>query len=170
MTYQIEHVSTTDAAALSPVMMNAFSHDPHWRLLWAPLSQPLPLASIITSTTARLPSNLTTGRSTKRHQKAIDSSTGRIVGYARWLLPEKCPAGLQWKDAQVAEPTEEEKKEFERLYQGEVDKDGRLKGLNYEVMDKLSPALEEAEEEILNSGVYLSRYLLEKEPQIQITM
>jgi len=143
MPYKIESVTTKDAPSLSPVMMKAFSHDPHWRLLWAPLSQPLPLDSIITSTTARLPRNLITGRMTKRHQKAIDISTGQIVGYARWLLPESAPPSLQWPEAQVAEPSE-------------VEKDGKLKGLNYEVMDKLSPLLEEAEEEILKGGDYLS--------------
>ncbi len=139
-------------------MMTAFSHDPHWRLLWSPLNSPLPLPAIITSTAARLPRNLTTGRETKRHQKAVDVSTGQIVGYARWLLPEseKREKGFEWPEAQVAEPSVEEKEEFEKKYKNEVDERGRLKGLNYDVMDKLSPRLEEAEEEILNVGVYLS--------------
>jgi hypothetical protein len=35
-----------------------------------------------------MPMNLNEGRETNRIQKAIDSETGEIVGYARWILPK----------------------------------------------------------------------------------
>ncbi|KAG4433712.1 hypothetical protein IFR05_010793 [Cadophora sp. M221] len=135
MPFTILPVSTDDAADLSQVMMRAFSRDPHWALLWSSM----PLEDIITDNTNRLRRNIINGRDQKRHQKAVDPVTGEVVGPVDWL------------EAQVPEPNKEDREGFERNY-SQYTVDGKIKGLNYEIMTALSPLLEDTEEEILKTA------------------
>jgi hypothetical protein len=56
----------------------------------------------------------------RRHQKVIDTSTGAIVGFARWLLPDSVPGAVPtenlWPAAQVPRVSKEVELEAEREY------------------------------------------------------
>jgi hypothetical protein len=96
--------------------------------------------TIISNAIDRVPWNLVTGRDTKRHQKAIDLETERVVGYARWCLPpDLAKRGDVWLEAQVAEGTPAEHAIFEMRYQGST-KNGRLVGIKsgYELPQRAS--------------------------------
>ncbi|WQF81103.1 Putative GNAT domain, acyl-CoA N-acyltransferase [Colletotrichum destructivum] len=149
MNIKLEKVSPEDAAGLSQVMMRAFYRDPHWRLLWGSMT----LEDIIVSCENRLPRNLVKGRGSRRHRKAVDAVTGEVVGYARWVLPE----GQEdlWKDAQVAEPSAQQAALYEARYSAYT-VDGKIKGLNNEITESLSPLLEKTEEDILKTGTFLA--------------
>lgn len=73
-----------------------------------------PLAAIIESAAARMPVNLLKERNVRRHQKVIDTSTGQIVGYARWILPES--HADSWLDAQVPDVSEQDKARFQTAF------------------------------------------------------
>ncbi|KAL2068074.1 hypothetical protein VTL71DRAFT_16172 [Oculimacula yallundae] len=58
---------------------------------------------------------------------------------------------MQWLEAQVKEPSEEEKKIYEERW-GDVTVDVRMKGLEYEGLDEFGPELERVEKSIMSSG------------------
>jgi len=84
MPYVVKPVKVEDAPGLSIATMSAFIRDPHWGLLWPNMS----LEEIIDGCTQRFPRKLITGREKQRHQKVVDTETGEIVGYARWIIPK----------------------------------------------------------------------------------
>ena len=67
-----------------------------------------------------MPRNLLTDAAKRRHQKAVDISSGAVVGYARWILPEtgteaaagESPDGL-WPEARVPAVSKEREDEAE---------------------------------------------------------
>lgn len=73
----------------------------------------------ITQVTKRFPRNLLDEREIKRHQKAIDPETGRVVGYARWYLPPTHVTNADgtpvWPDAMVPAVEAEEEAEFLKI-------------------------------------------------------
>ncbi|KAL7933032.1 hypothetical protein V8C35DRAFT_306089 [Trichoderma chlorosporum] len=83
-TYALAPVSMSDSAALSRNNMSAFWEDPYWVQAWRDTT----LEKHIETVTKRYPRRLISDRTTARHQKAIDPETGRLLGYARWVLPE----------------------------------------------------------------------------------
>ena len=101
----IPNCTVEDAAGLAKNNMTSFYGEPWWNMLWD-----IPLESIITMCTARTPNNLMRDRHVRRHQKVIDTSTGQIVGYARWILPETHADG--WLEAQVPDASDEDKARF----------------------------------------------------------
>ena len=68
------------------------------------------LETVIDNCILRMPSNLLTDRAVRRHQKIVDSTTGGIVAYARWILPES--HADSWLEAQVPDVNEDEMKLF----------------------------------------------------------
>ena len=82
-TYTISPCTIADGAALARNNMSAFWQDPNWVLMWRHTT----LEQHILEVTKRVPRNLLNDRGTTRHQKAIDPETGRLLGYARWILP-----------------------------------------------------------------------------------
>ncbi|KAH7321805.1 acetyltransferase-like protein [Rhexocercosporidium sp. MPI-PUGE-AT-0058] len=145
MPYEVHPVIPADAPGLSNAMMSAFYTDQHWRLLWGTK----PLSSIISDCTARLPWNLITSRGTKRHLKVFDTDTGEIVGYSRYILPDRCE--MQWLEAKVGEPSGEERRAFEESWK-DVTEGGRIRGLDYGHLEEFGPDLERVEEGIMKSG------------------
>ncbi|KAK9777610.1 putative Acetyltransferase-2 [Seiridium cardinale] len=81
--YTIAQCTVSDGAALTRNNIPAFWQDTNWVLSWnhKTLEQHLP------EVTKRFPRVLINDRGTKRHQKALDPKTGRILGYARWHIP-----------------------------------------------------------------------------------
>jgi len=114
-TYTLSRCTVADGAELSANNIPAFWEDPHWILAWKHRT----LEFHIEEVTKRFPRNLLNERTIKRHQKAIDPETGRIVGYARWYLPDayakNADGTLTWPEAVVPAVTVEEEAEFRRI-------------------------------------------------------
>ena len=134
-------------------MMLARLTDPHWVFIWKDPSA----KEIIARTTDRVPQNLVSERDTKRHQKVIDSETGRVVGYARWLLPPTlADRGDVWLEAQVPEATADERASFEKRHRASTE-NGRPIGLKGgELSRHRSAPLEAADARIMQDGPFLS--------------
>lgn len=124
--------------------MTAFWTDPAWVLMW----RAKPLDYVIQQASLRGPKNLLLDRTNRRHQKAVDSESGAIVGYARWVLPTDTAGAEQcWSEARVPAVSAELQDEAERQYEAadwsfdhsldELDdpitemKERHLKGRNY---------------------------------------
>jgi hypothetical protein len=114
-TYTISQCTIADGAALSRNNMSAFWEDPNWVLAWRHKT----LEEHITQVTKRVPRNLLNDRETLRHQKAVDPENGRLLGYARWILPashatlvDGTPA---WPEALVPAVAAEEEPEIRRV-------------------------------------------------------
>lgn len=86
MSYAVQPVTTSDAPGLARAMMSAFWEDQHWKILWA---TNMDLETIISDCAGRLPWNLISGRSVKRHLKVVDTNSGEIVGglFSKLLFP-----------------------------------------------------------------------------------
>jgi hypothetical protein len=107
--YILEGVKIEDAAELSRNNMTAYSTDPTWILLWD-----VPLTAIIDSCTKRMPWNLLKDRERPRHTKALDPETGKILGYARWILPQSKIGS--WPEVQVPEVSKDEARKHLEIY------------------------------------------------------
>lgn len=83
LTITITQVSVADGPILAATNIPAFWADPHWRLEWRHRA----LDYHISQVALRYPRNLLRNRATARHQKAVDTATGKILGYARWSIP-----------------------------------------------------------------------------------
>lgn len=100
----------------------------------------------------RTPHNLTKDRTTRRHEKATDPTTNRILGYSRWILPASHATNddgsLVWAAAVVPAPGVALEAEFGRLAAAAVfDPDT--------ASDALSVPIQRARDEILARGVYV---------------
>src|ERR1700761_6983679 len=51
-----------------------------------------------------MPHNLLLDSARRRHEKAVDTTSGAIVGYARWILPESCKTESESKSAEKLWP------------------------------------------------------------------
>ena len=114
--YTISQCTIADAADLSRNNMSAFWEDPTWVLLWRDNTT---LEQLIAIGTKRVPRNLLNDRMTLRHQKAIDPETGRLLGYARWVLPASHATTADgkpvWSEALVPAVGQEEEAEIRRV-------------------------------------------------------
>ncbi|OKL61737.1 hypothetical protein UA08_02816 [Talaromyces atroroseus] len=114
--WKIEQCTVADASALARNNISAFWEDPNWILSW---SKDMPLEYLIEQSEKRQANNLLRSREDRRHIKAIDPATGKLVGYARWVLPSShvtAPDGSpEWVQAQVPDVEEVEKKRLQEL-------------------------------------------------------
>ncbi|KAL1632405.1 hypothetical protein SLS56_003647 [Neofusicoccum ribis] len=145
MTYTIHPVKPTDAEGLAETMMRAFYQDPHWASLWRNVS----LNGIIQDCAKRLPWNLVKATAAKRHRKVTEDSTGHVVGYARWILPEE--NSEEWADALVIETDPERRRVYEQRFQS-VTEEGKIRGLDAEMVEELSEAIEKTEAQVRSTG------------------
>lgn len=113
--YAIAPVTLADSEALSRNNMSAFWEDPNWVLAWRDTT----LEQHIDATTKRYPRRLIADRATSRHQKAIDPQTGRLLGYARWILPASHATTADgepvWPEAMGPLVGPEEEEEIKRI-------------------------------------------------------
>ena len=113
--YTITGCTIADGAALSRNNMSAFWEDPTWILAWRHTT----LEEHIAQVAKRVPRNLLNDRTTLRHQKATDLETGRLLGYARWILPAShattADGNPVWPEAIVPAVSEEEEAEIRRV-------------------------------------------------------
>ncbi|EKG19135.1 hypothetical protein MPH_03656 [Macrophomina phaseolina MS6] len=132
--------------------MRSFYLDPHWASLWRGIS----LDKIIRDCAKRLPWNLVKASMGKRHQKVVDDESQKIVGYARWILPEE--QDDEWADALVKELDPERRRMYEQQFQ-DVTEEGKIRGLNSDMVEELSEAIEQAESQVRSTcGRLLSEY------------
>jgi len=113
--YTIRAVTVKDADMVSYNNMSAYWTNPNWVLSWTHMTLPY----LIEQSAKRYPRNMLRDRDTLRHQVAIDPESGRIVGYARWELPQgyttTATGEPEWAEAQVPDVSPAERDEFERL-------------------------------------------------------
>lgn len=113
--YALAPCNIADSHDLSRNNVSAFWQDPNWVLAW----QHTTLEQHIITTAKHYPNRLISDRATSRHEKAIDPETGRIVGYARWILPayhSRDAAGNPvWPEAMVPELSPEEEEKVRRV-------------------------------------------------------
>lgn len=113
--WKIERCIVIDGSALARNNISAFWEDPTWVLSWPNITQEF----LIEQSIKRQPRNLLRDRQKTRHQKAVDPTTGAIVGYARWVLPPShftaADGRPEWAEAQVPDVNEDEKKHFKDL-------------------------------------------------------
>jgi hypothetical protein len=111
----ISPCTVADAADLGRNNMSAFWEDPNWVLSW----QHTTLEEHIITATKRYPRRLISDLATSRHQKAVDPETGRLLGYARWDLPEAHATTADgepaWPEAVVPAVGPEEEAEIRRV-------------------------------------------------------
>lgn len=114
-TFAIVPCSVADGAALSRNNMSAFWEIPNWILAWRNTTLEEHIARMI----KRYPRRLISEPETSRHQKAVDAETGRLLGYARWVLPESytvlADGGPAWPEAMIPAVSPEEKAEIQRV-------------------------------------------------------
>lgn len=114
-TFAIAPCSVADGAALSRNNMSAFWEIPNWVLAWRDTT----LEEHIARMTKRYPRRLISDPETSRHQKAVDPETGRLLGYARWALPESytvlADGEPAWPEAMVPAVGPEEEAEIKRV-------------------------------------------------------
>jgi len=146
MSYVVQSVTTSDAPGVARAMFSAFWQDIHWQKLWA---ADMDLEAIIKDCAERLPWLLISGRNVKRHLKVVDTSSGEIVGYSRYIVPES-HTGM-WIDAQTFEPSPEEKLGYEQRFESVTD-NGRIRGMNYAMLAEFGGPLDKVEKEILKES------------------
>ncbi|KFY08840.1 hypothetical protein V492_05863 [Pseudogymnoascus sp. VKM F-4246] len=113
--WKIESCTFDDAQALARNNMSAFWEDPTWILMWPNIK----LDFIIEQSAKRQPRNLLRNREQMRHLKAINPTTGAVVGYARWELPSSHCITAEgtpvWAEFQMPDVSDEEQKRFNEL-------------------------------------------------------
>lgn len=148
--YTISGCTVADADALAANNLPAFWADPHFRSNWPGRS----LEYHVIQVAKRFPNNLLTGRETKRHLKAVDPGTGRIVGYARWILPAGFQGVSVWPEAVTPAVSGDEGVFFRRLA-GMADWDnGETAGGGGGGGEPVD-LVQEAEDEILSGKTYI---------------
>ena len=150
--WKIEQCTVADAAALARNNMAAFWEDPTWIALWP---KDITLDFLIEQSTKRQARNLLRSREVTRHEKAVDPTTGAVVGYARWILPRGHAIAADgkpvWTEAQVPEVSEEERKHYEDLA-------ASAWWNPQEGMDEIDAKNEVVMERILSERPYISTY------------
>jgi len=146
--YVISQCTVADSSALTRNNIPAFWADPYWVLAWKHRT----LEHHISQVAKRMPRNLLNDRHIKRHQKAVEPATGRLVGYARWILPESHAVGVDggpaWPEAVVPAVDAAEEAEMQRVA------DTAIWDPNEE-SDGLVKPVQEAKREILARKEYI---------------
>lgn len=112
------HCSVDDSKQVATCHTSAFWTETWWRMLWPEKT----LDALIAIVATRTPRNLLQMRDVRRHQKVVDTESGDIVGYARWVLP-KSHAG-KWPEAQTPDVDDETRQRFQKEF-GDVEYEPR---------------------------------------------
>jgi hypothetical protein len=85
--FQVAPCTIGDGPALARNNVSAFWEDKSWAQVWTEKNRSREYA--ITQAVARWPYNLIKDLThRRRYEKVVDVSTGKLVGYANWMLPE----------------------------------------------------------------------------------
>ena len=129
---------STDGEAIATCNSPSFYEDQHWRHQYGVT----PLPDITKGNALRTPWLLTTSRHRLRCLKAIDNTTGELLAYARWILPDDMVGNDgAWPEALIPVATEDEINLFKRDYMStEVPKQPGI-GVNSSMTRALGDAL-----------------------------
>ncbi|CAF3540079.1 unnamed protein product [Fusarium graminearum] len=109
--YQVQSpCRVEDGQYIAQSKVAAFWDEAWWRLSWTGRAKEYMIRGI----TDRSPKNLLTDRDVRRHQKAVHSETGDIVGYARWIMPESHKDS--WLTAQTPDVSAEQQEIFAKRH------------------------------------------------------
>lgn len=98
--------TASDGPAIAANNIPAYWENGNWRLMWEPRT-----CDYVTEQSAKRQSmNMLSDREHKRVQVAVDRETGRIVGYARWALPDRLVS--EWLECQVPAVSQEEEAQY----------------------------------------------------------
>ncbi|KJZ74390.1 hypothetical protein HIM_06200 [Hirsutella minnesotensis 3608] len=154
--YIISGCTVADGDELAANNLPAFWADPHFPLNWPNRT----LEYHVIQVAKRFPNNLLTGRETKRHLKAVHPDTGRIVGYARWILPAGFDASV-WPEAVTPAVSEDDEAFFRRLASTANWSTGS------DTTDEPPSPVQKAENEILSKKTYIQLDYLAVHPDNQ---
>lgn len=153
MPFTIQPVTFGDVSALASVMTSSRWVDPHWNALFEP---PTTEEQVTWELAQRLPWNLISGGELKRHQKAVDVETGKVVGYARWILPPTLEEEA-WKEAQAPEANLDQRQLFEKNYISVTDS-GRVRHIRRDLSTYRSGILQAVDDKFMADGPFLSKH------------
>jgi hypothetical protein len=157
MAYKIQPGCTIkDAEGIAKNNVLAFWQHTWWRILFV-----APQETVLEKVTSRIPRNLLHQRDVRRHQVVVDTNTGDIVGYARWILPAEYAS--EWTEAQTTAVSDEDA----TRYQDEFKATALPFGEHQDEFDALDEPVHAKQEELAPKGPYLSTSTLSsahKEP------
>ncbi|KAI9146846.1 Heterokaryon incompatibility protein [Paramyrothecium foliicola] len=145
-----------DAAGVAKNNVLAFWEQTWWRILFA-ASQDTVLEKVV----ERAPHNLVAQREVRRHQVVVDTSTGDIVGYARWIMPSS--RATEWTEAQTPAVSDADKKRLKDKF----DAAELPFGEHQDEMDALDDPVNEKQDDLTPEGPYLKLDYLATRPDHQ---
>lgn len=142
-----------DGASLAENNISAFWTNPNWIVLWPEKS----LSHVISQAKYRIPRNLLIDTVHRRHQKAVNVETGKVVGYARWMLPKGFWTTEEeiksvWSEARVPDVDAETERRIEEQHNAA---DWKPDKSSMELDEKVS----ERKDELMAGKNYLCEYL-----------
>lgn len=151
--YIITNCTVQDGNDVARNNASAFWEDVNWQYCWKDYT----LDRLIGAFNLRTPRNLLLDQDTRRHFKAVDPETGKLVGYIRWKLPSgrtKAEDGNPvWPEGQTPDVSAEEFEKFERMA-AQAD----WNPLEYQGEDDLDAVLTKTKDELLAKKEYLGSY------------
>ncbi|KAK5989901.1 hypothetical protein PT974_08164 [Cladobotryum mycophilum] len=158
--YEISACTVQDHEALANNNIKAWWSDQHWTIPWRHRTREHVIEQVI----KRMPRTLLADRTFKRHQKAVDPETGRLLGCARWTLPlshatnaDGTPA---WPEALVPAVSPEEEAEINRVAETAIWDPN-------EESDVLFAPINKIEKELMGDKPYMLLVLLAVNPEDQ---
>ena len=117
--WRIEPSTVEDAEAIARNTGGAFWEEPMWRLQWtSDVTQEFLMEQLI----KRQPMRILRDRDALRHQKAVDPESGKLVGHARWRLPDgrttTSSGEPEWPEAQIADVRADRRKALDAVAAG----------------------------------------------------
>lgn len=97
-----------DGPAMGAAHIAAYWEDENWRLIWSHKTREY----VSAQSSKRYSMNLLTDREHRRVEVAVDEKTGRLVGYARWCLPDSLASSSEWLEAQVPGVSKEDEDRY----------------------------------------------------------
>lgn len=154
MPYQLKSgLTVADAQGVAKTNVSAFWTQTWWRILFDASEQ-----EVVNKVASRTPQNLLAQRLVRRHQAVVDTTTGDIVGYARWILPEE--HADDWLEAQTPAVSDAERTRFKEMFDAEQ----LPMGENQDEMDALDDPVHEKQDELEpktpNLSMWSTKFLL----------
>ena len=100
---ELQPCNVDDGPAIGALLATCFWPDPMYRMKFGDHT----LEHIAKHHGARTAKSLLADPARRRHQKAVDPATGKMLGYARWTLTDKPEAENWWPAARLPRVSEE---------------------------------------------------------------
>lgn len=149
MPFEIQAVTLQDRDAIPNIILSANWADPFSRIAY-------PTATFedrVAGAAARFPCGLLAKNAW--HLKAVDSPSGETVAYAKWNLPVDIWEQLR-KEQPVEAFTSAQKAQFERNYQNTVDEEDWPIGINKDMTNEMSAAMDKGRQ-MFPAGKFISK-------------